>query len=323
MTGSLIRGIRSTLLGMSCLAAVAVAAPSAGAEQLRLGYQTSSTLTVILKTTGALEKALAPLGVTVSWHEFTSGLPLLEAVNLGNVDVSADVADTVPVFAQAAGAKLAFIAEEAASPAAQGILVAENSPVKSLSDLKGRRIAVTKGAGSHFLLLSALAKAGLSFKDISAAYLPPADGRAAFVSNKVDAWVAWDPFLTSARRQSAARLLADGSGGLASYKRYYLASAAFADKRADVLAVLVRSLADTGRWVKSHPQEAAALLANLWKIDAETVAEANSHRSYQVGPVTVQGLAEQQRIADAFFAEGLLPAKVDTSNVKIWSPPAL
>lgn len=323
MTGVLYRSIRSMLRGIAALSVATATMSVASAEQVRLGYQTSSTLMVVLKTTGALEKALAPLGVTVSWHEFTSGLPLLEAVNLGNVDISADVADTVPVFAQAAGAKLAFIAEETPSPAAQGILVAENAPVRSLSDLKGKRIAVTKGAGSHFLLLAALAKAGLSFKDISPAYLPPADGRAAFVSGKVDAWVAWDPFLTSARRQSAARLLVDGSDGLASYKRYYLASAAFAQKRGDVLAVLVRSLSETGRWVKSHPQEAATLLANLWKIDADTVVEANSHRSYQVGAVTVQGLAEQQRIADAFFAEGLLPSKVDTSQATIWTPPGL
>lgn len=323
MTDVLYRSIRSMLRGIAALSVATATMSVASAEQVRLGYQTSSTLMVVLKTTGALEKALAPLGVTVSWHEFTSGLPLLEAVNLGNVDISADVADTVPVFAQAAGAKLAFIAEETPSPAAQGILVAENAPVRSLSDLKGKRIAVTKGAGSHFLLLAALAKAGLSFKDISPAYLPPADGRAAFVSGKVDAWVAWDPFLTSARRQSAARLLVDGSDGLASYKRYYLASAAFAQKRGDVLAVLVRSLSETGRWVKSHPQEAATLLANLWKIDADTVVEANSHRSYQVGAVTVQGLAEQQRIADAFFAEGLLPSKVDTSQATIWTPPGL
>jgi sulfonate transport system substrate-binding protein len=62
------------------------------------------------------------------------------------------------------------------------------------------------------------------------------------------------------------------------------------------------------------------LLAALWGIDASTVEEANSHRSYQVGAVTVPGLSEQQRIADAFLAEGLIPKKVDTSSVKIWTP---
>src|SRR5882757_888802 len=310
---------------ISIVAAVAIASANAAiaqtpSDQIRIGYQKSSTLTAILKTNGELEKALAPLGVRVSWHEFTSGLPLLEAINTGNVDFGADVADTVPLFAQAAGAKLAYVAEESASPSAQAILVAAESPIKTLADLKGRKVAVTKGAGSHFLLLAALAKAGLSFKDISPAYLTPADGRAAFIGGTVDAWVAWDPFLTSAQRQSNARVLSDGNTGLASYKRYYLSSAAFADRRGDVLNVIFSKLDETGKWVKSHPKDAAAQLAALWGIDAATVETANSHRSYLIGVVTAPGLSEQQRIADAFFAEGLLPVKVDAGDIKIWTP---
>ncbi len=292
----------------------------AATDTIRIGYQKSSTLTAILKTNGELEKALVPLGIRVTWHEFTSGLPLLEAINTGNVDFGADVADTVPLFAQAARAKLAYIAEESASPSAQAILVSADSPIKSIADLKGRKVAVTKGAGSHFLLLAALAKGGLTFKDISPAYLPPADGRIAFVGRNVDAWVAWDPFLTSARRQSDARVLADGSGGLASYKRYYLSSAAYADRRGDALNVIFRKLDETGKWVKANPKDAAALLASLWGIDAATIEEANSHRSYEVGAVTPEKLSEQQRIADAFFAEGLFPVKVDAADVKIWTP---
>jgi sulfonate transport system substrate-binding protein len=310
---------------IAIVAAVAVASANAAiaqtpSDQIRIGYQKSSTLTAILKTNGELEKALAPLGVRVSWHEFTSGLPLLEAINTGNIDFGADVADTVPLFAQAAGAKLAYVAEESASPSAQAILVGAESPIKTLADLKGRKIAVTKGAGSHFLLLAALAKSGLSFKDISPAYLTPADGRAAFIGGNVDAWVAWDPFLTSAQRQSKARILSDGSNGLASYKRYYLSSAAYEDRRGDVLNVIFGKLDETGKWVKAHPKDAATLLAGLWGIDAPTVEEANSHRSYRVGIVTSSGLSEQQTIADAFFAEGLLPVKVNAGDARIWTP---
>ncbi len=258
--------INRTISTLAIIAAAVIALATAveaqtPSGQIRIGYQKSSTLTAILKANGELEKALAPLGVGVSWHEFTSGLPLLEAINTGNVDFGADVADTVPLFAQAAGAKLTYIAEEAASPSAQAILVAADSPIKTLADLKGKKIAVTKGAGSHFLLLAALAKSGLSFKDISPAYLTPADGRTAFVGGNVDAWVAWDPFLTSTQRQSSARILSDGSNGLASYKRYYLSAAAFADRRGDVLNVIFAKLDETGKWVKAHPKDAANLLA--------------------------------------------------------------
>ena len=77
------------------------------ADQIRIGLQKSSTLIAVLRANGELDKALAPLGVKVSWHEFSSGLPLLESLGVGNLDFGADVADTVPIFAQAAGSKLA------------------------------------------------------------------------------------------------------------------------------------------------------------------------------------------------------------------------
>jgi len=317
------RPLTGLLAAASLLVSASVAlAQDKPTDQVRIGLQKSSTLIAVLRANGELEKALAPLGVKISWHEFSSGLPLLESLGVGNLDLGADVADTVPIFAQAAGAKLAYVAEESASPAAQAILVAKDSPIKSLADLKGKKVAVTKGAGSHYLLLAALGKAELNFKEISPAYLAPADGRAAFVSNNVDAWVAWDPFLTSAQRQSGAAVLSDGSGGLASYKRYYLAAETFADRRSDILNIVFAKLRETGKWVKANPKEAATLLGGLWGIDAATVEEANSHRSYGIGTVTPAGLTEQQKIADAFFGEGLIPKRLDTATVKIWAPNA-
>jgi len=307
------------------LAAIAAvgggAALAQSATTVRIGYQKSSTLIVVLKTQGTLEKQLAPLNVKVSWHEFTSGLPLLEALNLDNLDFSADVADTVPVFAQAAGAQLTFVAQEAPSPSAQAILVRADSPLKTVADLKGKKIGFAKAAGSHYLLIAALAKAGLSFKDIEPAYLTPADGRAAFEKGAIDAWVVWDPFLAAAQKQSNARVLADGTG-IASYQRYYLASTKFAKARPDVLGVLYSELERTGKWVKASPKDAAALLAPVWGIDPAIVEQANARRSYAVRPAVAEALGEQQRIADAFFAEKLLPKKIDALDIGLFKPGA-
>lgn len=256
----------------------------------------------------------------MTWHEFPSGLPLLEALNIGNVDISADVADTVPIFAQAAQARLTYFAQEAASPSAQAIIVHKNSPVQQLSDLKGKKVAVTKAAGSHYLLIAALKKAGLTFSDIQPAYLSPADGRAAFENNKVDAWVTWEPFLTSAQRQLPTRTLADGKG-LSSYKRYYLTGTGYAKDHPQVLSVVYEQLHKAGIWLKANPSEAAQLLSPLWgNLDIETVEIANSHRTYQIQPVTHDQLDEQQHIADAFFAAGLLPKAVDAQDVEVWRP---
>jgi sulfonate transport system substrate-binding protein len=312
--------LRRYALALFALLTTLAAAPAfaqKAPDTVRIGYQKSSTLITILKTRGTLEKALAPLGVKVSWHEFASGLPLLEALNVGGVDVSADVADTVPVFALAAGAQLTYIAQEAPSPTAQAIVVKADSPIKTITDLKGKRIGFAKAAGAHYLLLAALDKAGLSLKDVQPAYLAPADGRAAFERGAIDAWVIWDPFLTAVQRQSHARVLADGKG-LADYQRYYLASTPFAKARPDVIKVIVDALQQTGKWVKQSPQDAAALLAPVWGLDAATVEEANSHRSYAVRAVVPEHLSEQQKIADAFLGEGLLPKKVNATAVPVF-----
>ncbi|MFG0679006.1 aliphatic sulfonate ABC transporter substrate-binding protein [Pseudomonas sp. xss_4] len=306
-----------------CLALLAsTVLPSlANADQtLRIGYQKSSTLLTLLKARGSLEQRLRAEGIRVTWHEFPSGLPLLEALNLGNVDISADVADTVPVFTQAAGAKLTYFARETPSPTAQAILVPADSTLKTLADLKGKRVAVTKAAGSHYLLIQALAQAGLTFKDISPAYLIPADGRAAFENRKVDAWVTWDPYVASAQRQQNARILADGSE-LASYQRYYLAGSDYAKAHPEVLQQVYLALREAGTWTKAHPAQAAHILGPLWgNLDSATVQQANARRSYDVQPVRPENLGEQQRIADAFYREGLLPKKVDASAVSLYEP---
>lgn len=313
---------RRTLLGVGLALGLSVALPAQAQTELRIGYQKSSTLISLLKSQGTLEKTLAAQHITISWHEFASGQPLLEALNVGNVDLSADVADTVPVFAQAAGAQLAYFAQEAPSPGAQAIIVRDDSPLHSLAELKGKKVAVTKAAGSHYLLIAALAKAGLKFSDIQPAYLTPADGRAAFENRKVDAWVTWEPFLSSAQRQLPTRTLADGHA-LASYQRYYLTSTRFAKEHPQVLQAVYAELVKAGDWLRANPRQAAEILGPQWgNLDPAIVEQANARRSYQVRAVQASSLVEQQKIADAFFAAGLLPKAVDASAVAIWQPEA-
>ena len=305
-------GVASSVLPISSFAA--------DNKTVRIGYQKSSTLITLLKSEGALEKKLQPLGFNVSWHEFASGLPLLEALNVGSLDFSADVADTVPVFALAAGAKLVYVAQEAPSPTAQAIIVKKDSPIKTIADLKGKKIAFAKAAGAHYLLISALTSSGLSFKDITPAYLSPADGRAAFERSSVDAWVVWDPFVAAVQRQSEVRILADGSGGIADYQRYYLASVPFADANPKVVNSIYAELARAGKWAKQKPADAAKILAPVWGLDTATVEAANARRSYEVRAIPPTALKEQQKIADAFYSEGLLPKRVNVFDAVLWKP---
>lgn len=312
---------RLNALGGALLVAALFSFPLHAAEQtLRIGYQKSSTLLTLIKQRGELDKSLASQGVKVSWHEFSSGLPLLEALNLNNVDLSADVADTVPVFAQAAGANLTYYARETPSPDAQAILVPADSSIKTLQDLKGKKIAVTKAAGSHYLLIAALNKAGLKFSDVSPAWLTPADGRAAMENGSVAAWVTWEPYVTSAKAEQHVRVLTSGRG-LASYQRYYLASTEYAKAHPAVLNTVYNALETQAEWLKAHPAEAAKLLSPLWgKLPISTVVQANAQRSYHIEPVKSADLAEQQKIADAFYQAKLLPKPIDTQAVNTWQP---
>jgi sulfonate transport system substrate-binding protein len=304
-------------LGVTTFGPVARAQSASHDIDLRIGYQKSSTLIVILKSQGKLEKALAPLGVHLSWSEFANGLPLAEALNANAVDFSADVADTVPIFAQAAQANFVYVAQEAPSPSAQAIIVHCDGPIHTLADLKGKRIAVAKAAGAHYLLLASLQRAGLTPKDVQIAYLAPADGHAAFETGSVDAWVTWDPYVAGVEKQADLRILADGRG-VASYQRYYLASKPFASAHPEVIRILFEHLAEAGKWVKSHPEDAAHILAPLWGLDEASVERANGRRSYEVRPVQLQNFGEQQTIADTFFRAGLLPAPVDTQHAELW-----
>jgi len=156
---------------------------------------------------------------------------------------------------------------------------------------------------------------------LSSQGLPPADARAAFERGSVDAWVVWDPFLAAVQKQASVRVLTDGRH-LASYQRYYLAGTAYAQARPDVLRVFFSELQKAGVWVKQHPKEAAALLGPVWGLDAEIVELANSRRSYEVRAVQPSNMGEQQRIADAFLSEKLLPRRVDALNAPLFKPGA-
>ena len=160
---------RSFLQGLSgsIASCFLTAGPGWAAERpVRLSYQRSSTLLTILKAKGTLEQRLAPNGFTVSWHLFTS---VIEPMNAGAVDLHADVADAVPIFTQSAGAPLTFYAMEAGSPRAEAIIVPQDSPIRSVADLKGRRVGVSRGSGCHFILTAALKRAGLQFSEIKPA----------------------------------------------------------------------------------------------------------------------------------------------------------
>jgi len=272
---------------------------------LRIGYQKSAALFVLQKTQGSLEKRLAPLATSVKWVEFPAGPQLLEGLNVGSVDVGF-VGEAPPIFAQAAGAQFVYVGNDPAAPEAEALVVAKDSPIKTVADLKGKKIALNKGSNVHYLLVKLLDKHGLKYTDIQPVFLPPADARAAFEKGSVDAWVIWDPFLAAVEKQTGARVLADGRGTVNNYA-YYLAERGYLDKNPQVIEALFADTQEQGRWLKANVKQAAAIIAPQQGLDVEVVENTLRRGQYGVVPLTAAVAAEQQKIADAFFELKLIP----------------
>jgi len=281
---------------------------------LRIGYQKYGTL-VLLKARGSLEKRLVPLHVEVQWTEFPAGPQLLEGLNVGSIDFGT-VGEAPPIFAQAAGADLVYVANEPPASTGEAILVPKDSPINTVADLKGKKVALNKGSNVHYLLVKLLEKAGVRYSDIDTIFLTPADARAAFERGSVDAWVIWEPFFAAAQRQTGARILADGNGVVSNHQ-FFLAARPYAKKRGDVVAIVIEELAKVDEWAKANTKEAAAVLQPQIGLDQATLELALSRGGYGVTPVNDAVLAEQQNIADAFYELKLIPKHINVRDATL------
>jgi sulfonate transport system substrate-binding protein len=279
---------------------------------LRIGYQKYGSL-VLLKGKGALEPVLKDLGFSVTWTEFAAGPQLLEALNVGAIDFGT-VGEAPPIFAQAAGAPLLYVANEPPAPEGEAILVPKGSPLKTVADLKGKRVVFNKGSNVQFLVVKALRAHGLDYKDIEPVYLPPADARAAFEKGAVDAWAIWDPFLAAAEVAIEARALVTGTGLVANHQ-FYLAEQKFTDANPQIVDAVLKGLYEIGEEVRANPEEAAKKLSPNVGIPAPVLAKAIRRQSFGLKPLTPEVVAAQQAIADTFFELGLLPKPITVADV--------
>jgi sulfonate transport system substrate-binding protein len=309
---------RRAWLGLAAATATALALPARAQpkDSLRIGYQKYGTL-ILLKARGDLEKRLAPLGIEVKWTEFPAGPQLLEGLNVGSIDFGT-VGEAPPIFAQAAGADLVYVANEPPAPASEAILVPKDSPIRTVADLKGKKVALNKGSNVHYFLVKALQKHGLAYKDVEVVFLPPADARAAFERGSVDAWVIWDPFLAAAEKQIGARILADGVGTVSNHQ-FYLASRGYAQRRPEVLEAVVEEIGKLGGWAKQNPKEVSAFLAPVVGLDVPAAELAVSRYAYGVRPIGEGVIVEQQKIADTFLDLKLIPKPIKVRDA-VWPP---
>jgi sulfonate transport system substrate-binding protein len=307
-------------LSIGTVAAVAAARSASAQErlkQIRIGYQKNGVL-VIARQRATLEQHFASQGINVKWVEFSSGPPLMEAMNVGSVDYGA-VGDSPPVFAQAAGANIVYAAGQPITNG-QGILVPNNSSIHTIGDLKGKRVGFTKGTSAHNIVVQTLEKAGLSYADITPVYLTPPDAGPAFANGSIDAWAIWDPYFAIGESKQNGRILVNAFE-ITKTNSFYIANRDFARNQGPILQQVVDVTAATAKWAESHRDEVAKSLSAVTGIplDIQTIAAKRS--AFVVGPVTDDIIATQQGVADRFYKLGLIPRPVVVRDA-VWKPVA-
>jgi sulfonate transport system substrate-binding protein len=308
--------LQTAALGVPAALGLPALSRAAGAGTLKIGYQKSSTALVLLKRRGWLEQKLAPLGYDVNWAEFPSGPPMLEALSAGAVNF-AYTGETPPIFSQAAGTPIVYVATSVKHPHEEAIFVKTSSPVTSVAGLKGKSVAVAKGSSSHYLLVGALAKAGVAYSDIKPVYLAPSDARAAFQSGDVDAWAIWDPFWAAEQAAIPVRVLSDAQGVVPN-RDFYLSRRDFVEHDAAALNAAVAQVSAMDAWIPANMAAAAQEISPIIGLPPLVLVASFKRATYGDCKVTPEVLADQQKLADLFYKLNLIPTPINVSDAA-WS----
>ena len=278
---------------------------------LNVGDQKGTGAEAVLKAAGLL----STLPFKVSWSDFTSGPPMLEAMASGSVDIGG-VGDAPPVFAASGGEQVEIVGARSVSGGDQDALVVpKGSSITSIQQLKGKKIAYGSGSSANYHLLTVLNKAGLTTKDVTLVNLQPANALAAFTSGAVDAWDIWPPYVQQVVAQDGAKVLAIGSqyGSPYSFEVASKASVANPEKAAAIkvyLATLNKAYVFTG----THPDVWGAAWGAASGLPASITTEAA--KVDVTTPVTITGavVSSEQNLVSQFYKAGLIPNNVDMNG---------
>lgn len=316
-----LKGLAGLTTGL--VAAVALSACSSAAGQNTEAVRDDGTvdLSKVTLTIGdqkggskALLRASGELGrlpYKVDWKEFTSGPPLLEALNAGAIDIGG-VGNTPPLFAAAANSKLVVVAGDTMGAKGDTIVVPQDSKIQDVADLEGKDVAVAKGSSANYNLLAQLDKAGVGFDKVKVQYLQPADALAAFSAGHVDAWAVWDPYTAQAEIEQGARILADGAGVVNGMTFQAASPDALEDKATEeAIEDYVTRLARAKVWSNTHREEWAKVWAKETGLSPEVTLRAVNRRVATPVAIDQKVVDSEQEMADAFVEAGLLPDRFD------------
>ncbi len=287
-------------------------------DTLAIGYQKSSLNLLVARQQKLFEQEFPH--AKIEWKEFPAGPQMLEALAVGAIDFGA-VGNTPPIFAQAAGKDLSYVGYELVPANSQALLLPKGSAIQSIQELKGKRIAVQKGSSAHELLAKILQKAGLSWQDIQPIWLPPADARAAFDKQSVDAWAIWEPYLSAAEQDAHAQVLIDGTAFPKTYS-FYIGNPKFIAAHPQATSQFLHGLNQADQWVLNNQPQALSVYTQSTGLQP-SIAQRVIDKRLKPSPIQTlspEVIQAQQQIADLFQQVQLIPKNIQVQTT-VWAAP--
>jgi DNA-binding NtrC family response regulator/ABC-type nitrate/sulfonate/bicarbonate transport system substrate-binding protein len=283
--------------------------------RVRIGTQKFGT-SALLRVSGELERRLAEQQILVDWRHFDTGPPLIEALAAGDIDIGS-TGEVPPIFAQANGAPILYVACEQAAPSSIALVVRQDSPIDSMLDLRGRRVALSPRANVHLLLMRALDMHGLTMADIKPVYAPRGVPSGPASLPDADAWMMWDPYLGDQQAQGGFRILFDGTG-LVANTRFYMARRHLVRTLPEVVDAILNEARRVAEQAAQSPAEAAHSLAGPFGMEYPGLEMAMRRLTAGSRMLDEAVMRDQQMIADRFYSGGLLPRAIAVREA-LWS----
>ncbi|HEX7872896.1 MAG TPA: aliphatic sulfonate ABC transporter substrate-binding protein [Sphingobium sp.] len=291
------------------LAACSRGSGSGANSVLRVGDQRGS-IKSLLDTAGLLKDVPYP----IEWAQFPVGAPLIEAMKAGAIDFGY-VGSSTLTFGLAANVPLKAVSTWRFGGPGSALLVPPNSPIRTLADLKGRRIALVRGSPGHLLVAETLRSANIPFSAVTIINMNPADAKAALNARSIDAWAIWDPYFAIGQQQDHLHPIITSEHFGGEVETGAATPSAIADKRPQILDFITR--VDRGfQWAAAHPEPFAAAFAADTGLSPEIAHIVKSRMKVTVEPIiTDASIARHQHVADIYADIGLIPHRLDISKV--------
>ena len=300
------RAVLAAIAAAAFLPAAALAADAP--KEIHIDWATYNPVSMLMKDKGLVEKEFAKDGITVRWVQTLGSNKALEFLNAGPIDFGS-TAGSAALVARINGNPLKSIYVYS-KPEWTALVTRKDTPIKAVTDLKGKNVAVTRGTDPHIFLVRALQKFGMSEKDIVPVLLQHPDGKTALIRGDVDAWAGLDPMMAQAELQDGARLFyrdADANTyGILNVREEFL-------KKYPEITQRVLAVYETARkYAVAHPEELEASFIAATKLPKDVVEKQLRERTdisngkigkAQRDTILAAGLALQQA--------GVLDAKVD------------